>query len=120
MKTLVPVLLAFLLFNCENNTADYQHIYGEWVCSSWIIESTGSDRCNDNVYFKFNADKTYSSTIDNHEDSGVYKLANGLLYSTPKGKLKIGVEIKTLNADTLQFIMSRSGEKEVLTLAKME
>jgi len=43
-----------------------------------------------------------------------------LLYSTPKGKMEIAVEINVLNSDTLQFTMSRSGNKEILTLLKKD
>ncbi len=117
MKKIVIVLIGLLLISCDNSE-EYDKIAGEWNCTSWIVTSTGTDRCRDNVYFSFKKDKTYSSKIGGLEESGVYKIANGLLYSTPKGKLEIGVEINTLNNDTLQFTMSRAGEKEVLTLLK--
>lgn len=117
MKKIILAFSALFLYNCDN-TENYKNITGEWTCSEWITESTGNDRCNNNVYFSFKDDKTYTSIIDTQKQSGIYKIANGLLYSTPKGKLEIGVEIKTLNKDTLQFIMSRFGEKEILTLLK--
>lgn len=117
MKKIIVVLIGLLLISCDNSE-EYDKIAGEWNCTSWIIASTGEDRCRDNVYFNFKKDKTYSSKIGGLEESGVYKLANGLLYSTPEGKLEIGVEINTLNKDTLQFVMSRSGSKETLTLLR--
>ena len=101
------------------NDAEYsKNIIGEWECASWIVEATGNDNCNDNVTFTFNADKTYSSKIQSTDTTGSYKIENGLLYSTPKEKMEIAVEINTLTTDTLEFIMSRSGNKEIMTLVK--
>jgi hypothetical protein len=117
MKKLIVVVIGLFLISCDN-TEEYDKIAGEWNCTQWIVESTGEDRCNDNVYFNFKRDKTYDSKITGETETGVYKLANGLLYSTPKGKLEIGVEINKLNKDTLQFIMSRAGSKEILTLLR--
>ncbi|WP_033956947.1 lipocalin family protein [Psychroserpens jangbogonensis] len=119
MKKSIVLIFGLLLFSC-NNSEEYEKIEGEWKCSEWITESTGEDRCKNNVYFNFKKDKTYSSKISGLEESGVYKISNGLLYSTPTGKLEIGVEINKLNKDTLQFIMSRFGEKEILTLLRSE
>ncbi|QHI36266.1 hypothetical protein IMCC3317_16260 [Kordia antarctica] len=117
MKKALGLIFGLLLISCSNSE-EYEKIAGEWNCTTWITESTGADRCRDNVYFNFKGDKTYDSKIGGQEESGTYKIANGLLYSTPKGKLEIGVEITTLNTDTLQFVMSRSGEKEILTLLR--
>lgn len=117
MKKIIVVVVGLLLISC-GNAEKYDKIAGEWNCAEWIVASTGENRCNNNVYFNFKKDKTYSSKIGSLEESGVYKIANGLLYSTPEGKLEIGVEINTLNKDTLQFVMSRSGEKETLTLLR--
>ncbi|WP_298146320.1 lipocalin family protein [Flavobacterium sp.] len=115
MKKLLVLLIGFVLYSCSN-TKDYENIAGKWKCSNWIIESTGEDKCNNNVFFEFRKDKTYTSKIGDLEESGVYQIAEGTLYSTPEGKMEIGVEITVLNRDTLQFVMSRSGVKEVLTL----
>ncbi|WP_420572108.1 lipocalin family protein [Kordia sp.] len=115
MKKIIVLIFAFLLMSCDNSE-QYEKIVGEWNCTTWITESTGADRCSNNVYFNFKADKTYTSKIDGQEETGVYRIANGLLYSTPEGKLEIGVEISKLDTDTLQFVMSRFGEKEILTL----
>ncbi|EDP97758.1 lipocalin family protein [Kordia algicida OT-1] len=117
MKKVIVIVCALLLISCDTSE-QYEKIAGEWNCTTWITESTGADLCNNNVYFNFKADKTYQSKINNMEETGVYKIANGMLYSTPKGKLEIGVEISKLNTDTLQFVMSRFGEKEILTLVK--
>ncbi|WP_298512095.1 lipocalin family protein [uncultured Kordia sp.] len=117
MKKIIVVAFALLLISCTN-AEQYEKIVGEWNCSEWIIESSGKDRCNNNVYFNFKADKTYSSKVTGLEESGVYRIENGLLYSTPENKLEIGVEISKLENDTLQFVMSRSGQKEILTLIK--
>ncbi len=117
MKKLLVVLFGLLIISCDNSE-EYDKITGEWNCTTWITESTGNDRCNDNVYFNFKRDKTYTSKIGSQEETGIYKIANGRLYSTPEGKLEIGVEINKLSKDSLQFIMSRSGEKEILTLLR--
>lgn len=117
MKKLIIVAFGLLLISCDNSE-EYEKIAGEWNCTTWITESTGKDRCSNNVYFNFKADKTYASKIGGQEEAGVYKISNGLLYSTAEGKLEIGVEISKLQNDTLQFVMSRSGEKETLTLLR--
>lgn len=119
MKKIIVVVFGLLLISCTNSE-QYKKIAGEWNCSEWIIESTGKNRCNNNVYFNFKADKTYTSKVAGLEETGVYKIENGLLYSTPKDKLEIGVEIKKLDKDTLQFVMSRSGQKETLTLLRKQ
>lgn len=115
MKKTFLGILVLLLISC-NNAEQYENIVGKWKCASWIIESTGEDQCKDNVFFEFRKDKTYSSKIGALEESGVYQIADGTLYSTPAGKMEIGVEITVLNKDSLQFIMSRAGVKEILTL----
>ena len=117
MKNSIIAIFILLLFSCDNSE-NYKKISGEWKCTKWITESTGEDRCDNNVYFNFKENKTYTSKIGDQEASGIYKISNGLLYSTPDGKLEIAVEINILNNDTLQFTMSRSGEKELLTLLK--
>ncbi len=119
MKNSIMAIFALLLFSCDDSE-NYKKISGEWNCTEWITVSTGKDRCNNNVYFNFKENKTYTSKIGKQEESGIYKISNGLLYSTPDGKLEIGVEINKLNNDTLQFTMSRSGEKEIMTLLKKQ
>ena len=58
------------------------------------------------------------TSVSAQETTGTYKIADGILYSKPEGKLEIAVEINTLTADTLSFTMSRSGNAEILTLVK--
>ena len=117
MKKSIIAICGLLLISCSE-AEQYEKIVGEWKCSKWINESTGTDKCKDNVYFNFKSDKTYSSKIGGVQESGDYKIAEGMLYSTPKGKLEIGVEISKLNNDTLQFVMSNLGQKEILTLLR--
>ena len=117
MRKSIIALFGLLLMSC-NESEQYKEIVGEWKCSKWITESTGADKCKDNVYFNFKEDKTYSSKIGGAQESGVYKIAEGMLYSTAQGKMEIGVEISKLNKDTLQFVMSNLGEKEILTLLR--
>lgn len=117
MKKYISLLCIVLFMSC--NDAEYsKNIIGEWECISWIEQATSKDNCNNNVSFTFNEDKTYSSKIQSANATGNYKIENGLLYSTPKGKMEIAVEINTLNTDTLEFTMSRSGNKEIMTLIK--
>lgn len=117
MKKLIVVIFGMLLISC-NNSEQYEKIVGEWNCSSWVIVETGEDICKNNVYFHFKDDKTYDSKIQGEEASGIYKISQEILYSTPEGKLEIGVQINKLTKDTLQFTMSRSGDEELLTLLR--
>jgi hypothetical protein len=119
MKKSIIIFFGLLLISCHVNDK-YKDIVGEWKCCKWTVASTGQDKCKGDVVFNFKADKTYSSKIGSQEESGTYQIAEGILYSTPTGKLEIGVEINVLNKDSLQFTMSRSGDKEILTLLHQE
>lgn len=116
MKKVITLLVLILFISC-NDSEKEQKIIGEWACTSWTSES-GNDKCKNNVFFKFEPDKTYSSKIGGAKENGIYRVSNGLLYSTPEDKMEIAVEINILNSDSLQFTMSRSGNKEVLTLIR--
>ena len=115
----VMILLAFsgILGSCSNSEI-YEKISGDWKCTSWINKSKGIDKCNDNVRFEFQPDKSYYSEIGSAKDSGDFKILNDMLYVTPKGKMEFAVKITKLNNDTLEFLMNQAGEKEVLTLIR--
>ncbi|MFT4611960.1 MAG: tryptophanase [Glaciecola sp.] len=117
MKKSVLLLSVLLVVSC----ADLKYaedIVGEWECTSWIDVASSKDKCVSNAYFSFNKDKSYTSKVGAQETKGTYKIADGILYSKPDGKLEIAVEINALTADTLSFTMSRSGNAEILTLVK--
>lgn len=117
MKKTALLFLLLTFFSCTNSE-NYEKIIGEWECASWINKSNNSDKCYNNVYFKFELDKTYFSKLGQVEDSGEYKIANNILYSTPKGKLEIAVQINKLNTDTLELKMNQAGVEEILTLVR--
>lgn len=118
LHLLFTLCLGITLFSC-NNEEQYLNIIGKWECAHWIVPSTGKDNCENNtVSFHFKKDLTYSYTYGSHSEQGVYKIANNSLYSTPEGKLEIGVRIHKLTSDSLEMIMSRSGNQEILTLIK--
>nr|WP_321227683.1 lipocalin family protein [uncultured Psychroserpens sp.] len=116
-KLSFTIIFVLLLMSC--NDAKYaEDIVGEWECVSWIDVASSNDKCANNAYFSFNKDKTYTSKVSAQETKGTYKIADGILYSKPDGKLEIAVEINKLTTDTLSFTMSRSGNAEILTLVK--
>ncbi|SDS13516.1 Lipocalin-like domain-containing protein [Formosa sp. Hel1_31_208] len=117
MKKLLLLLTISLTMSC-NDSKYAEAIVGEWECVSWIDTASSKEKCNNNAYFSFKKDMTYTSKVGAQETNGIYKIVDGVLYSTPKDKLEIAVEINTLNADTLSFTMSRSGNEEILTLIK--
>lgn len=117
MKKLVLLLSVLLIVSCSD-LKYAEDIVGEWECASWIDVASSKDKCNSNAYFSFKKDNTYTSKVGAQETIGTYKIADGILYSTPNGKLEIAVEINTLTKDTLTFTMSRSGNEEILTLVK--
>ncbi|WP_298903451.1 lipocalin family protein [uncultured Psychroserpens sp.] len=117
MKKIGFLLLLTILFGCDNSEK-YDLITGKWGCGSWIIDSNGKDNCKDNVEFIFSADKSYTSKIGNISDSGKFEISGAQLICYPDGKMKIGVHLDKLKIDTLQFTMSRSGQKEVMTLIR--
>lgn len=117
MKKILLLLSVCFILSCTD--AKYaEAIVGEWECVSWIDTASSQDKCNDNAYFSFKSDKTYTSQVGAQNTKGTYKIVDGILYSMPENKLEIAVEIKTLSNDTLSFTMSRSGNEEILTLIK--
>jgi hypothetical protein len=119
MKKGILVVVILLIVSC-NDLKYADDIVGDWECTSWIETATSNDKCDNNAYFSFESDNTYTSKVGAQETKGTYKIVDGLLYSKPEGKLEIAVEIKSLNADTLSFTMSRSGNEEILTLVKKQ
>ncbi len=119
MKKLAIIMLVFIAISCTQSEK-YEQISGEWVCTSWTSEGSTTNKCNGNVYFEFNEDKTYTSVIGNMKDSGTYKIMDNLLYANPKGKMQIAVQIIQLKADTLGLLMNQAGTKEKLILAKKQ
>ena len=115
---LLSTLLVFM-FSCSNSEK-YQLISGSWKCNSWINEASGIDKCNNNVRFDFNADKSYQSILGKEKASGEYSIQDDLLYITPEGKMEFAVKINKLNSDTLILLMNQAGNKEVLTLVRRE
>lgn len=119
MKKVIVILSVLLVLAC-NDSKYTEDIVGEWECVSWIESSTAKDKCNNNAYFSFKEDMTYTSKVGAQDTQGTYKIADGIIYSKPDGKLEIAVEINTLNKDTLSFTMSRSGQEEILTMIKKQ
>lgn len=117
MKNLSFLLVIFVLISCDT-TEKYKNIPGEWECTSWIVTATGKDKCNNNVNFHFKKDNTYSSQLGSVNETGIYQLAEGKLFSTAEGKLEIAVDISISTPDSLQFVMSNVGGKEILTLLR--
>lgn len=117
-NTLILIVLAVLLISCEE-TEKYEKITGEWECISWMNQSTGQDKCDDEIYFKFERDKTYYSKLGAGMDTGRYKIIDETLFVTPEGKQEFSVIITELTMDTLVFLMNSAGEREILTLTKM-
>ncbi len=116
MKTSAIYFSFFIfIFSCSNSDK-YERIIGEWKCVSWTSEAKGMDKCKNNVYFKFEQNKTYISKIGSEKDSGSFRIQNEMLYVTPAGKKEFVVGINQLNNDTLVFLMNLAGEEEILTL----
>lgn len=110
--------LLFSFYSCSNNSKAYTKIVGEWNCTSWIAENSTQDKCDNNAYFKFNEDRTYSSKLGGVEDFGTYKIDRDKLLAQPDGKMVIGVKIITLDETSMTFLMNNAGVKETLKLAK--
>jgi hypothetical protein len=113
------VWLIWLVFVCSCTVSEkYEQVTGEWECISWISKADSKDKCNHNVYFKFNEDKTYTSKLGKKEDQGNYKITDDILAVSPEGKMDITVRITKLNSDTMVFLMNQAGVEEILTLVK--
>ena len=116
MKKLITIFAIITFISCSSEK--YELITGEWKCEKWIVEKSGKDNCKNNVFFSFNADKTYQSTIGNLNQIGKFEILGSQLICYPEGSLKIGVGLNKLTKDTLDFTMSRSGQKEIITLVR--
>ena len=118
MKNAILIIICIcFLFACSERE-QYEKITGEWECISWVNQVTGDQKCDDNVYFKFDMEKNYVSKLGVAVDSGRYKIIDEILYVTPKGKSEFGVKITRLDKDTMVFLMNRAGEEEILELTK--
>ena len=119
MKNILLALTLCLLFgSCENNEEKYRKIIGVWHCTSWTSVRDKTDRCDDNVAFAFNNDKTYSSQLGSEKDQGKFTISGNLLTVSPEGKMDISVEILTLNETELKLLMNNAGIEETLVLKK--
>jgi len=116
-KAFIISTILFTILSCSTSEK-YQQIAGHWECATWINESQDIDRCNDNVFFNFETDKTYRSQLGSAQDSGTFKIVGDKLYVTPEGKMEFAVRITHLTSDTLQMLMNQAGEEEILTLVK--
>ena len=111
------LLIFFLVIACSPNENE-QLILGEWVCTSWTTAVDPLNSCNNNVYFDFNADKSFSSEITTLKEQGTYYVRKDVLYTKAEGRSEIAVKIKELNSDTLHFGMNRGGVEEDLILVR--
>lgn len=93
MKAIIILVVSMTFLGSCSNSENYKKISGDWKCASWINETQGIDKCDNNVLFKFHPDKSYYSTIGNAKDSGNFKILNDMLYVTPKGKMEFAVKI---------------------------
>lgn len=118
MKKMTILILGLATLVSCSNSEKYEKISGNWECITWINKSNGIDKCNNNVLFNFHPDKNYSSKLGSAQDSGSYKILNGLLYVSPIGKLEFAVKIIKLNNDTLELLMNQAGDEEILTMKK--
>ena len=118
-KNVVLLSISFLVISCSSSK-NYEKIYGNWVCVSWINKARGTDKCDHNVYFEFRTDKTYYSKLGIVRDSGTYFILNKMLYVRPYDQLEFPVRINKLENDTLRFLMNQGGYEEILTLIKTE
>lgn len=116
-KTIVLALVLGTLISCSSNEK-YENIVGEWKCTSWVNKATNTNKCRDNVQFKFLPEKQYFSKLGNAKDSGNYKIVGDVLYATPSNKLELAVKILKLNSDTLKLKMNQAGNEEILTLIR--
>ena len=119
MKKTAIIIICVFLFTCTTSIK-HEKIVGEWECISWTNKESKTDKCKDNVYFRFSEDKTYYSKIGNVQDSGKCEIINDILYVSPIGKMEIAVQINKINSDTLEFLMNQGGVEEILSLVKVD
>jgi hypothetical protein len=119
MKHFLLVLICCLaLSSCQNNEEKYHKIIGVWQCTNWTTVNNPANRCDGNVSFAFNNDKSYTSQLGEEKDNGTYKISGELLTVSPEGKLDITVQIIKLNDTELTFLMNNAGIEETLEMKK--
>ncbi len=116
MKKAILIFTLISVMSCASEK--YELITGEWKCEKWMIKKTGKNNCKNNVFFTFNSDKTYESTIGQLNQKGKFEILGSQLICYPENALKIGVKVNELTKHTLNFTMSRSGEEETITLVR--
>jgi len=95
-------------------------LYGDWEGVAWT--DADGKRVNDpsQVRFSFAEDAGYTADMGQQSEAGNFVFRDAKLYTTATGDRKVEkvVAVESLDGDTLVFNMNRSGNPELLVLAR--
>ncbi|MEO7444906.1 MAG: lipocalin family protein [Ferruginibacter sp.] len=111
------IISLFFLCSC-NPHEKYLLIIGDWNGSEWLVDGKPGLRNAQETHFNFNDGGNYTFIYGSTIEKGKYKIDDNKLYTKPLGQEEIMVNIGKLTADSLIFVMNRSGVHEILILLK--
>ena len=120
MKNLVFVICVSLFVIACKLDDRTPLLIGEWKGISWKVNGAESDRNASAVKFKFNSDKTYSTSFENESEKGSFRLTGDKLYTTGDNKIEKMVKLASLSSDTMVMDMNRAGIAEQMILVKIK
>ena len=121
MKNLAIIsTFTLLLFGCKQDDTMKQKLVGQWKGSAWTVGGKDAERNVKSISFEFQDNYTYSTSYEDQNEKGTFRLSGDKLYTTADSKNKIEkmVKIAAISADTFVMDMNRMGDAEQLTLIR--
>lgn len=119
MKNLIIIICVFSTFLVSCTASEYNiKIPGHWVGAEWTVDGIKGERNVASTEFTFDERGNYTYNYNGTSQNGTYKIDKDLLYIRPAKEEEFMVKISRISADSMVFIMNRSGSNEVLTLLK--
>lgn len=108
----------FSLMACQKTNDKNPVLFGQWQGTEWLIMDRPGGMDAAQVSFEFKENGNYSAAFGNQTQNGTWRTDKDKLYTTETGKKEIMVKLLKADGQVLEFEMNRSGQKEILKLAK--
>ena len=121
MKNLSIIsIFTLLLCSCKQDDSMKQKLVGQWKGNTWTVGGKDTGRNVKSINFEFQDNYTYSTSYEDQNENGTFRLSGDKLYTTADSKNKIEkmVRIAAISADTFVMDMNRMGDAEQLTLIR--
>ncbi|RYZ00403.1 MAG: hypothetical protein EOO11_01620 [Chitinophagaceae bacterium] len=113
----LAALAGLLLFSCET-AQNAGALVGSWQGAEWLVDGAPDAARARATAFTFKSDGNYTYTYAGTMETGLWKIQDDKLYTTPAGQQEMMVKIARVTKDSLVFDMNRSGRPETLTLVR--